>query len=321
MKLFLVMFLVLAGLQLKGQVITYKFRIRYADYSPMSNSKFIISGQGLTTDPQGVIDLKISPTISYVNIGSPDAKVYEIKYPLEGKAVLPKDPSVFVDIFVSKPSPDELKMVTAQIMSSQATLQSNILKRLDADSKKGYDQIVGLLQSKNLDDTVLARGRLQFFPLISSALNNYLNEARNFNDAFLMLSSALNNKQSYDQLSKAIYDYNAIFDLLNANKSAYEQAIATYWNSKELSLKFSSVVDNAIENFHRPYILEINYTYINRIYQANAETNRGRRAALQNDLSKDMQTLSAAMSHRLNELGDNIITINTLLNNNNIVKN
>ena len=321
MKLFFALFLVLAGLQLKGQVITYKFRIRYADYSPMANSKFIISGQGLTTDPQGVIDLKISPTIAYVNIGTPDAKVYEIKYPLEGKAVLPKDPSVFVDIFVSKPSPDELKIVTAQIMTSQASLQSNILKRLDADSKKGYDQIVAVLQSKTLDDTVLARGRLQFFPLISAALNNYLNEARNFNDAFLMLSSALNNKQSYDQLAKSIYDYNAIYDLLNANKSAYEQAIATYWNSKELSLKFSSVVDNAIENFHRPYILEINYTYINRIYQANAETNRGRRATLQNDLSKDMQTLSAAMSRRLSELGDNITNINTLLNNNNLVKN
>ena len=136
-----------------------------------------------------------------------------------------------------------------------------------------------------------------------------------------MLSSALNNKQSYDQLAKAIYDYNAIYDLLNANKSAYEQAIATYWNSKELSLKFSSVVDNAIENFHRPYILEINYTYINRIYQANAETNKKKRAELQNDLSKDMQTLSAAMSRRLSELGDNITNINTLLNNNNLVKN
>jgi hypothetical protein len=321
MRIFFVFVFSLMCLQLMGQTITYKFRIRYNDYGALANNNFIISGQNLATDPQGIIDMKIASNISYVNIGSSNTQLYEIKYPLEGKAVLPKDPTVFVDIFVAKPSPDLLKTVSTQIMNSQATLQSNIFKRLDDESKNGYDQIVKLLNSKNLDDTVLAKGRLEFFPLISSALNNYLNESRNFNDAFAILGTSLNNKGSYEQLNKAIYSYNEIFDLLNANKGAYEQAIATYWHSKELSLKFSNLIDFTIEDFHKPYILDVNYNFITRLYQANNETNKKKKIELQKGLVTDMKSQSDAISRRLNEIGERIVSMNTLLGNNNQVDN
>ena len=182
-----------------AQTINYKFRIRYSDYSALANTNFVISGNSVATDPQGIISMPISATISYVNIGSADAKTYEIKFPLEGRAILPKDPTVFVDIFVAKPTQDPLKVISAQIAKSQNNFQSAVLKQLDDASKKGYDEIVGILKDRKPDDSLLKRGRLEFFPLISSALNNYLNESRNFKDAFVSVRASPNNKKTYDQ--------------------------------------------------------------------------------------------------------------------------
>lgn len=309
------------ALQAISQTLSYKFRIRYHDYSPLASSKFIISGQSLDTDPQGIITLKIADQVGYVNIESANQKIYEIKYPLEGRAILPKDQSVFVDIFVAMPKPNPLTVISAQVARSQASFQSAMFKKLEEESRQGYNRIVEILKTKNLDNNSLEKGRLEFFPLISAAANNYLNEARNFNDAFMILSNTLNNQGSYDQLNKAVYNYNEIFNLLNANKSTYEQAIATYWNSKELSLKFSNLIDFALEDFHKPFILEVNYNFIGRIYEANNETNNKKKRELQAALTKDMQTLSAAMSRRLTVLGERIANMNTLLNNNARIEN
>lgn len=304
-----------------AQVINYKFRVRFADYSPLSSSAFVISGQHLSTDPQGVISFKCSSELNYVNIESQDLKQYEIKYPLEGRAILPKDPGTFIDIYISKPARDPLKQIRAEISSSQASMQTRIIKKLEDESRKGYDKIVELLNSKNIDESQLAKGRLEFFPLISSALNNYVNESRNFNDAFLALSNALNNKGAYEQLNNSIYAYNNIFNLLNANKDVYQQAIATYWNSKELSLKFSNLIDFTIEDLHRPFILEVNYTFIDRFYDLNKESNKNRKKTSQEDLRKDMETLSSAMNRRLVSLGERVTNMNSLLANNKEISN
>ena len=319
--LYIIFIISVTALHSAAQSINYKFRIRYNDYSPLASGNFIISGESLTTDPQGIISMGISPSITYVNIGSANVKLYEIRYPQEGKATLPKDPSIFVDIFIAKPAPDPLKTISAQIAKSQSIFQSAALRQLDAASKKGYNEIVELLNTKNMGDSTLEKGRLEFFPLISAALNNYVNESKNFIDAFTILSTTLNNKDSYDQLNKVTADYNEIFDLLNANKSAYEQAIATYWSSKELSLKFSNLVDFALEDFHKPYILDVNYSFTPRMYSALAETNKNKRADLQKSLATDMNTAADAMTRRINELGERVASINTLLNNNERIDN
>lgn len=304
-----------------AQGINYKFRVRYADYTPYKSSGFIISGQRLSTDPQGVISFKCSEELSYVNIESSDLKQYEIMYPLEGKAILPKDPGTFIDIYIKKPAGDPVKQIRAEIASTQASMQNKIIKKLEDESRKGYDKIVELLNNKDIDESALAEGRMEFFPLISSALNNYVNESRNFNDAFLSLSGSLTNKGAYEQLNGSIYAYNEIFNLLNANKDIYQQAIATYWNSKELSLKFSNLIDFAIEDLHRPFILEVNYTFINRFYDLNKETNKNKKKASLEYLKKDMEIFSSSMERRLVSLGERVTNMNSLLANNKAINN
>jgi len=299
-----------------AQGIPYKFRIRYGDYTPLANTGFIISGYRLTTDPQGIIDLKFTEEINYVNIESISNKEYEIRYPLEGKAFLPKDPNTFIDIYVARPGPDPLMQIRADIKRSQTAFQNVLIEKLEEESRKGYDGIIELLNEKHIDEARLMEGKLEFLPLISSALNNYLNEARNFNDAFLALSKSLNNNGSYEQLNNTIYKYNDIFNLLNANRDIYQQAIATYWNSKELSLKFSNLIDFAIEDLHRPFILEINYTLINRLYEFSQEKNKRKRKEDGKVLQRDMEVLSSSMSRRLLSLGERITNMNAELKNN-----
>ncbi|MEO8793920.1 MAG: hypothetical protein ABI390_00565 [Daejeonella sp.] len=305
-----------------GQTTTYKFRIRFANYSALSNTKFLINGQQLITDPQGIISISIPNQITFANIGSVNPQLYKIDYPPEGRAYLPKDNSVFADIFVSKPGPDIGKLVIREISRMNANSDALLVKKLQEETRRGYDSIVQLLSSKNnIDEKMLAKGRMEFYPLISSALNQYLNEARDANDAFFTINKSLDNDGAFKQFANSILSYNDIYQLLNGNKNAYEQAINTYWNSKELSLKFSNLMDFSLEEIHKPYFLEINYNFLDRIYQYNAEQNKSRKKELGKTLSADISQHSASLSRRLNILGERIASFNTLLNNNATVSN
>lgn len=305
-----------------AQTTSYKFRLRFTDYSPLANSTFLINGQALSTDPQGIISISIPNQFTFANIGSINPKLYFIAFPLEGRANLPKDNLVFVDIYVSRPKPDPVRLAVSEIARLNASSDARLVKKLQEESRRGYDSIVQLLSSKNkVDQKLLDKGRMNFLPLISSALNQYLNEARDANDAFNSLQRSLDNAGAFKQFSDAILSYNEIFELLNGNKSTYEQAINTYWGSKELSLKFSSLVDFSLEEIHKPYFLEINYTFLDRIYQYNEEKNKSRKKELGKALESDINQHSTSLARRLNSLGERIATFNTLLNNNTTVSN
>jgi len=304
--------LYLAFFTANAQTITYKLRFRDNNKAPVINTNFMVGDKTMDTDPEGIIVLNLPATAIQVNVRPIDPKAYVINNNLTDNILLPKDPANAIDILVSKPSADQLKLLESRLDKSEAALKAYIDKNIQA-TKAGNDKILKLINSSNFTDTAITRGKLEFYPLISSTLLNYLNEARNFNDAFLALSTAFGMKQAYDQLSNSIYRYNDIFDLLNQNKSTYEQAISTYWKSQELALKYSNVIDYAIEDFHKVYVLEINYKYISRIYAAAQEKNNKKRAQLQEQLSKDMQGLSADMSRRLSELGERITSVNSRL--------
>ena len=309
-------------IQATAQTTAYKFRIRYSNYSALSNTKFLINGQQLSTDPQGIISLSIPNQLTFANIGSVDSKLYAIDYPMEGRANLPKDNSVFVDIYVSTPKPDPVKLVAREMARANASADALLLKKLREETRRGYDSIVLLLSRKDKpDDQLLAKGRMEFHPLITSALNKYLNEARDANDAFSALKRVPDNPAAVKQFTEAIVSYNAIFELLNESKSTYEKAIETYWKSKELSLKFSNLVEYSIEEIHKPYLLEINYTFFDRIYDYKQEQNKSRKRELGKALEADITRHSEALARKLNSLGERIASMTTLLTNTELVQN
>lgn len=303
------------------QTIRYKFRVRYEDYSPLANAAFSINGQSLFTDTRGIIDLSIPNKLNYAYVESGNSKTYGIKYPVDGRAVLPRDSMDFVDIFISRPGSalitrSDLRDLTAALGEKRSSAEAALMKKLEEQNRRIYDSLIVLFRANVLDDARLANGRLEFFPLISNTLNHYLNEARDLNDAFSAVGVALNNRGTYEQLSGAIYNYNSIYEFLNANKSTYEQAIYTYWNSKELSLKFSSLIDFTLDEIHKAYILDINFTFIERIYDHHHETNKKRKRELEEQLKKDIAERYAVVGRRLTILGERTSAFITLLNNN-----
>ncbi|MXV49636.1 hypothetical protein GS399_01525 [Pedobacter sp. HMF7647] len=295
----------------------YKFRIRFEDYSALSNSKFLITGQELVTDRQGIINLSLPALATYVNIGSSDLKSYVVRYPLEGRAILPKDPATFIDIYISKPNPDKMELVSAKL-----TAQSTAIAKLEKKTTTGYNEILRLLkenQRKGLSAAAQMKGRTEFLPLITESMNTYLRTAKDLSASLTMLSSAMQTVKNYQrvgnqtvaQVSEKIVDYNEAFSFTDKYKDTYKQAIAVYWNSQELATKYSNLIDVLIYDFHKPYILGLN-NFIIRLYSIN-QLDAGKQKGELKNLSNDLKTHADAMSTKLNDLSERITTFNAII--------
>lgn len=260
-----------------SQVTKYRFKVRYEDYSPLRNTIIIVNNQRLSTDDNGIVDIEIPSQLDKAYIESYSPNVYTIKYPVNFQVLLPKNYSIDIDIFVSKPTisfvatKEDLKKLQKTIEQYRTSKDASLLETFTEQSRRMYDSILILYKTKNADENKMKTGRLDFLPLISNALNHYINEAKDLNDAFIALRISLRKPAAYDQFAEAAYSYNQIYELINSNKNTYEQAIASYWNSKELSLKFSNLIEYALEEIHKPYVLKINDVYIGDIYTWNEE--------------------------------------------------
>ncbi len=308
-----------------GQITRYKFTIRYEDNNPHKYGIIIINRQEVSTDGNGHGEVNIQNSEATAIVASPNTNIFKIKYPVNFVVNLPKNPSVAIDILLEKAKKIEKPVTPADIARLQKA-QEQYLKSKDAQLVKSfeeynrrlYDSISVLLKTRTFNKEKIIAGRMEFLPQISKTLDHYLNEAKDFKDAFSVMAISLNNKQAYDQLAAATYSYNEIFELINANKSTYEQAISSYWDSKELALKFSNLTEYALEEIHKPYILEINDAFIARLYGCANEKNRKRKKELEAEIAGDIQKHSQSLSKRLGSLGERIAAFLAILKNVNI---
>lgn len=303
------------AVQSAAQSTSYSFRFRYEDYSAFANEKCIINGQLLATDPQGIIKLTLANSAFITDVQSADIKKYKVRFPVEGHVLLPKNPTVLVDVFMAKAAGDPSAKLAADANRAQSRAVSEIARKLDEQSTRMYKAVTSLITQKKVERNELAKGRLEYLPLISQALNQYVNEARDFNNAFGKMSLSLTNKSLYAELTEAIYSFNDMYELLNANRNTYEQAVATYWNSKELALKFSNVAGFALDDVARQTIYEMNFTYIDRINRLKLLKNRKEIAAEQADIMKGIGTQSGVINRQLDVLAARVAELNTLLGN------
>lgn len=320
---FLILLLVVCCEQSYAQATRYKFTVRYDNFDPLKNDVILINNQLLNTDNYGNVEALIPSKDITASVSSPATEKYRIKYPVNMQIVLPRSESLVIDIFIEKPykpsaavkaaTAEDIKKIQQTIERYQRSNDAQLTKNIQLSVSKLYDSIEVLMGEKTVNKEELKNGRLQFMPVISQALNHYLNEAKDLADAFSALSFSLNKPEAYDQFSTAVYSYNEIFELINANKSTYEQAIEHYWESRELSLKFSNLVEYALEEVHKPYILEINTVFTGRIYEYTAETNAAKRKKLMVNLKEDMTSHSESLLRRLNSLSERVASLNTRL--------
>lgn len=322
MKLFLLLFVIHCEPSL-AQATRYKFTVRYDNFDPLKNDVILINNQLLNTDNYGNVEALIPSRDITASVSSPAIDKYRIKYPVNMQIVLPKSESLVIDIFIERPykpssavkaaTAEDIRKVQQTIERYQRSNDAVLTKSIQQSVSRLYDSIEALIGEKSANKEELKKGRLQFMPVISQALNHYLNEAKDLADAFNALAVSLNKPEAYDQFATAVYSYNEIFELINANKSTYEQAIEHYWESRELSLKFSNLVEYALEEVHKPYILEINTVFTGKIYEFTGETNVSKRKKIGTVLKDDMILHADALRRRLNSLGERIAALNTRL--------
>jgi hypothetical protein len=132
------------------------------------------------------------------------------------------------------------------------------------------------------------------FPLISATVNDYLNEAKDFKDAFHMLGvQATESRQAHARLTEAIEQYNRAFEKLNKDRLTYEKYVATFWKSDAESFEFKSLMDYILGDVHNVSILTLNQKIntINDIAGGKVKKASEKKRELEKDISEEVLRL------------------------------
>ncbi len=151
------------------------------------------------------------------------------------------------------------------------------------------------------DRTVNVSNKDEAFPLISNTLTDYINEAKDFKDAFQMLGvQSTESRQALAKLTDATEQYNRAFEKLNKERLTYEKYVSAFWESPVKTLEFKSLLDYALGDLHGVNILTLNQelAVINDIANGRVKQINARKKELEKDISEEVLMLDK----RLQEL-------------------
>ena len=151
------------------------------------------------------------------------------------------------------------------------------------------------------DRTVNISNKDDAFPLISNTLMDYINEAKDFKDAFQMLGvQSTESRQALAKLTDAIEQYNRAFEKLNKERLTYEKYVSSFWESPVKTLEFKSLLDYALGDLHGVNILTLNQklVVINDIANGRVKHISAQKKELEKDISEEVLQLDK----RLQEL-------------------
>ena len=171
-------------------------------------------------------------------------------------------------------------------------------------------EVRGLIKSRVVETMVLTGSREHIvnvsskddaFPLISNTLMDYINEAKDFKDAFSMLGiQSTESRQALAKLTDATEQYNRAFEKLNKERLTFEKYVSTFWDNQVKSLEFKSLLDYALGDLHGVNILTLNQelVVINDIANGRVKQVNSRKKELEKDINEEVLKLDK----RLQEL-------------------
>ena len=324
-KIIGLVFLVVTASPVAGQTNKYKILVEHETKGVARNFALLVNGENVITNDGGIINLTLNAAVDNVLVQSFNKQQYVIRYPDNGTILLPRNPQDVIRVLVGEPSSRELsdtykKKIAAELLMlqkkldsinvSNETLKTSLLKKIDsllAEAKKN-----NINEEELRTEREMMLGRDQYFPEISAALAGYVNEARDLNDAFSNLSLAFSRREAYDQLIQSIKNYNEVYEKLNAHNTGYEKAITDFWKSRELGYSFHNLMDFALNEIHRPYVLPLNDVSrkINEYYTL---TNKRDKRTLKQEILNNLDDSSRQLSRRIIILAEKANTIITIL--------
>lgn len=289
-----------------SQTIPFKGQI-ISNNAVVKNYTVIIDGKPATTDDSGVFTTPINSSITQVTI-QPSDKRYIISYPIAGRALIPKDPSLLTVIVVDDfQTNDKIKSYMASLgqLKDAANKGQSAAKALQLK----VDSIASNLKKLGYtnDDLRIARekqdGIDMFYPEISSTLQNYIYQAINVKNAFLYTSTyAFNNPNALSQLVQVTNGYNQAFEKLNNNYPIFSKKIADYWSDPSLHTSFDGITDTLINIIHKKNILPLNNlkNQINQYFLG--QTSGKEKEALKKDIQFQIASLTPSLNDQLNNM-------------------
>ena len=186
----------------------------------------------------------------------------------------------------------------------------DVLKDVDELTGEFAFEVRALIKSKFTEVATLASAgdrnvsvttKDDAYPLISKTLLDYINEAKDFKDAFQMLGlQSTESREALAKLTDATEQYNRAFEKLNKERLTYEKYVASFWNSDVKTLEFKSLLDYALGDLHGVNILTLNQKIATINDVANGRVKRP--GSVKKELEKDISEEVLRLDKRLQEL-------------------
>lgn len=144
-------------------------------------------------------------------------------------------------------------------------------------------------------------GKDDAYAAISASLTDYINEARDFKDAFEAFGlQATGSRQALGKLTDATDQYNRAFEKLNKERLTYEKYVSGFWKDDVQAYEFKAVMDYALGDLHSVNILTLNQKIgvINDIANGKVKRPGEQKKVLEKDIREEVLELNM----RLQEL-------------------
>ncbi|MGZ5254661.1 MAG: hypothetical protein ACXWV4_09925 [Flavitalea sp.] len=279
----------------------------------------LVNGTPVRTGTDGSFEVYVIAGKQEIRVESPDERSFIIVG--TGALTLPQDKTVFTPVYLRKATDMELANRSLNKALKQMGIQQNQLAELKLTNNAQYQYINSKIDSlitltsqqyqvnaSNLRSMQeLMAGRDKTFPVITSTLQYYLNEAFDIRDAFSrLLTIGMKTKRGFFILDSTMRVYNAAYNELNSNHINHEDNIKSYWQSNELSMLYANTVDYALNNVHRSEILLLNTTLIPKANKYLLSSNKKEKEKIYKQVEEELERIQPILTHHLNILNDKV---------------
>ena len=249
-----------------SQTIELRGKVYDEKKNPVKNFTLRFSTIGsITTTNSGEFIIELPDNITSAEIET-ENNDWTILYPIDRKILIPNDRSSIIKIVVTSVEAQKAEKLeyAAKNYSRLETLLKDIgvakdeLKNLVENyiqkEAANYD-----VQKDSLRDAILNEKKREKFDLISKTLLNYVGKLQNSKDDFKLITQlAFYDTAATNALKKSIIEYNGVFNETNNNKYSFQKDVNDYWGNDNLADDLSEIIDYAIDEIHKPYILRLN---------------------------------------------------------------
>lgn len=268
--------------------------------------RIVDQGQGVTgTDGKFEIAIKGDVREVTVELVSSDWKII---YPTGGKALVPVDENKSTEFIVGDSPKDVLTKAVAKSnneikerLSKLGVKQDAIEQTLTA-FRNEIQQMSDIKLSDLRDQIDLDAKRTEFYPVLASAINDYINEAKDIKDAFKFTSQhAFDDNQALQVLVGAVESYNVAFEEINKKHAGYEKTVLDLWQSEAKAGEVRELFNYALGELHSANIFTLNLK-IKDINDYNRGHYKGSKKAFKETITREIETTELQLERRLDEL-------------------